>query len=150
MGHQIIVDFEAGLFESQKPLELGNKVIKDPFTNMPYDVIYLILQYLPGDSIMALNRASWAILTLTRSNSFWKNRLAGDMVWLWELQQYFESPESSRVRNYKSLYLWLDKKTQPLYGLTGTFMGIANRRRIWGPCTELAERYHRKLHGSLQ
>lgn len=146
LEQQIIVDFEAGLSESQTPLDLGNKVIKDPFRNTPYDVTYLILQYLSGDSIMALSRASWTILTRTRNSSFWKKRLSEDMVWFWELQQYLKSSQH-RVRNYKALYLWLDKRTQPLYGLTGAFMGIANRRRIWRPCAELAQRYYRKLHG---
>jgi hypothetical protein len=146
LEHQIIVDFEAGISESQTPLDLGNKVVKDPFGNIPYDVTYLILQYLSGDSIMAFSRASWTILTRTRNNSFWKKRLSEDMAWFWELQEYLEHSQH-RVRNFKALYLWLDKRTQPLYGLTGAFMGIANRRRIWGPCAELARRYHRKLHG---
>jgi hypothetical protein len=146
LEHQIIVDFEAGLSKSQTTLDLGNKVIKDPFRNTPYDVTYLILQYLSGDSIMALSRASWTILTRTRNSSFWKKRLSEDMVWFWELQQYLKSSQHA-VRNYKALYLWLDKRTHPLYGLTGAFMGIANRRRIWRPCAELAHRYYTKLHG---
>lgn len=144
LKHQIIVDFEAGLPERPTALGLSNKVIKDPFSNTPYDVTHLILQYLSGDSIMSLSTASWTILTLTRSNSFWKMRLSEEMVWFWELQQYLESSEC-RVHNNKALYLWLDKRTQPLYGLTGAFMGIANRGRIWRPCADLAQRYHRKL-----
>ena len=149
LEHQIIVDFEDGLSERQTPSDLGNKVVKDPFRDIPYDVTYLILKYLSGDSIMALSKASWTILTRSRNGSFWKKRLSEDMVWFWELQEYLESSQK-RVRSYKALYLWLDKRTQPLYGMTGAFMGIANRRRIWGPCAELARRYHIKLHNLPQ
>lgn len=141
---RIIVDFEASLSESQTTIDLGNKVIKDPFNNTSYDVIHLILEFLSGDSIMALSSASWTIFTCTRNNSFWKKRLSEEMVWFWELQEYLKSSQH-RVENYKALYLWLDKMTQPMYGLTGAFMALANRRRIWRVCEELAHRYFIKL-----
>jgi hypothetical protein len=144
---QFVADFEVNLHKAQTLPDLGYKVNRDPFRNIPYDLTHEILRYLSGDSIMALNRASWTIFSRTRSNLFWKKRLSEDMVWFWELPQFLQNCQN-RAGDYKALYLWLDKRTKPLYGLTGVFMGVANRRRIWGPCAELADRYHRRLRAS--
>lgn len=43
--------------------------------------------------------------------------------------------------DYKGLFLWLEKYTKPRKGLEGPFMGIANRRRIWGVCEQYAALY---------
>ncbi|KAL2833527.1 hypothetical protein BJY01DRAFT_225156 [Aspergillus pseudoustus] len=136
------------------PPDLAGKVLHDPFRDLPYDITYQILQNLPGESVLALNKTSWTMLARTDNHSFWKRRLAQDMPWLLELPAYLEEDQEQQEQrgerrnyniNYKLLYMWLDKRTEPAYGMSGEFMGVANRRRIWGPCVEIAERYHRVL-----
>ncbi|KAL3459981.1 hypothetical protein BJX64DRAFT_263745 [Aspergillus heterothallicus] len=140
--------FERGAQTSR--LDLRGKVVRDPFANLPYDVTYYILQYLPSESVLALNRASWTIFARTRNNSFWKRRLAQDMPWVWEIRPFLDAQEEGNERTQekidsKLMYIRLEKQTRPVYGMSGPYMGLANRRRIWGPCSELAERYHARL-----
>jgi hypothetical protein len=117
-------------------------VLTDSFKHIPYDVIYEILSYLPGKSIRAFINASYIAQELTLNNGFWKKLVRSDMPWLWELQKLIdESPQAANF-DYKRLYLWLDKETTPTYGMRGRFMGLANRRRIWGACEEIAALYH--------
>ncbi|PGH11856.1 hypothetical protein AJ79_04653 [Helicocarpus griseus UAMH5409] len=119
-------------------LHLANKVKHDPFSKLPYDLLYSVLRYLPGQSVRALMIASWPAYNATRHPAFWKQLIRWDMPWFWELNMMIEEFEDL---DYKNLYLWLDKATTPTYAMAGPFMGVANRRRIWGACTQIAERY---------
>ncbi|OJD15883.1 hypothetical protein AJ78_03901 [Emergomyces pasteurianus Ep9510] len=125
-------------------LQLADKVKLDPFSNLPYDILHYILQFLPGDSTRAFMAASWSVYNATRHPALWKRLIYWGMPWFWELHKLVE--EHSTDLDYKNLYLWLDKATRPSYGMNGPFLGIANRRRIWGACTQLAERYFSSFH----
>ncbi|OJD14272.1 hypothetical protein ACJ73_09100 [Blastomyces percursus] len=124
---------------SPNSLNLTHKVKWDPFSTFPYDLLYSVLSFLPGDSILALMAASWPVYSLTRHPPFWKQLMYWGMPWFWELHKVIE--EHPTDLDYKNLYLWLDTATVPKYGMDGPFLGIANRRRIWDACTQLAERY---------
>ncbi|KAL2785844.1 hypothetical protein BJX66DRAFT_328995 [Aspergillus keveii] len=138
-------NYAANIPGAQKSLDLGGKVIRDPFRILPIEMIHHILGYLPGESIFALNKASCTVNTRTSNNQFWKRRLVQDMPWFWELQAYLAESQDG-AHDYKALYMWLDRRTKPMYAMSGAFMGVANRRRIWGPCSELAGRYYDRLH----
>ncbi|KAJ0420825.1 hypothetical protein BJY00DRAFT_301336 [Aspergillus carlsbadensis] len=144
LAEQIYTDYSTSVPEAETPLDLNAKVMRDPFKALPYEMTHLILEYLPGESLLALNKASWTIHTRTSNNPFWKQRLVRDMPWFWELQAYL-AESGDGIRDYKALYMWLDKRTIPMYAMSGPFMGVANRRRIWGPCVELAEYYNQRL-----
>ncbi|KAL2811573.1 hypothetical protein BJX63DRAFT_398799 [Aspergillus granulosus] len=144
LAEQLRTDYSMSPPKAQTRLDLSDKIIRDPFRNLPYDITYHILQYLPGESILALNKASWTIFMRTSNNSFWKRRLSQDMPWFWELQNYLAKHQDEAL-DYKALHMWLDKRMKPMYAMNGPFMGVANRRRIWGPCVELAHRYHKRL-----
>lgn len=116
----------------------------DPFNKLPYDIIYYVLRFLPGDSTRAFMAASWAVYNATRHPTLWKQLMYWGMPWFWELHKLVD--EHSTDLDYKNLYLWLDKATMPVYGMDGPFLGIANRRRIWGACTQLAEIYFSSFH----
>ncbi|KAL0256786.1 hypothetical protein SLS55_009183 [Diplodia seriata] len=47
--------------------------------------------------------------------------------------------------DYRKLFLWLEQETRPRGWMDGPFLAVANRRRIWAVCEQLAERYHERL-----
>lgn len=127
-------------------LDLGNRVKNDPFRDVPYDVLHYLFAFLPGKSLVALIRASWPVNCATRRNNIWKLVIQWEMPWFWELWlQYGMLGEYRHLVNLKGLYLWLDKVTTPEYGMSGPFMGIANRRRIWGACQQIAGAYFKRV-----
>jgi hypothetical protein len=146
MPEQLRSDNAFSVPKAQTALDLGGKVMKEPLNNLPVEMVHLILDYLPGESIFTLNKASWTIHTRTWNNHFWKRRLVQDMPWFWEVQAYIAGVhDGKQACDYRALFMWLDQETKPMYAISGPFMGVANRRRIWGPCSELAERYHGRL-----
>jgi hypothetical protein len=119
-------------------------VVNDPFGELPYDILHILLSLLPGKSVRGLMKASWPVTRVTRSTKFWKWLLFSDLPWFWELHELIkEFPDDANL-DFKKLYLWADEFTTPTFGMRGRFLGIANRRRIWGPCQELAESYSRR------
>ncbi|PGH03723.1 hypothetical protein GX51_03867 [Blastomyces parvus] len=148
--------------------DIQKHVVDDPFDKIPFDILYNILSWLPGSSICALSKASWAVTRATRYNAFWKQLLAQEMEWLWEINDILneDAGEASDAEadnddnddsggegrfvipadlGLKRLYLYLDEKTTPSYAMDAEFMGLGNRRRIWRPCQQLAEVYFKKL-----
>jgi hypothetical protein len=139
----------ANIFTESEPLDLGHKVLDDPLSVLPYDIILSIIEYLPVRSVQKLSRASWHVFTLTRQDSFWRVLTRTHILpWLWELPDVFDDTtraSSPISTNAKNIFLWLNKSTRGEYGLEGPLMGLANRRRIWEACGELAVDYHRTL-----
>lgn len=127
---------------------LNGKVINDPFNGLPYDVLYLILELLPVKSIQQLLIASWSANCAVHNDTFWKRIIHSELAWFWELRELVDDlPETENV-DFKKVYFWLDKVTTPTLGMRGRFMGIANRRRIWRACQQLAESYFKSVSGS--
>ncbi|OJD16642.1 hypothetical protein AJ78_03194 [Emergomyces pasteurianus Ep9510] len=128
---------------------IQNHVINDPFDKIPFDILYNITSYLPGNSILALSIASWSVTNATRYGGIWKQLFAREMEWLWELQELFDADDEDSPLppdlSLKRLYIYLDKKTTPTYAMDAGFLCLANRRRIWRPCQQLAELYFEKL-----
>ncbi|OJJ02026.1 hypothetical protein ASPVEDRAFT_83549 [Aspergillus versicolor CBS 583.65] len=118
--------------------ELRPNVVADPFSQLPYDVLHLVLKRLPGSSVPALATASWTVQVATHHSSFWEMMLRREMPWFWELFELLEDERYSKT-GCKRLFLWLDKELSVMYGLRGPLMGIANRKRIWGPCLQIRE-----------
>lgn len=119
-------------------------LLADPFSRLPNEVLHMIFQYLPGKSLLTLTAASWPVFVSTHNNQFWKLFISWDMPWVWELNKILGDTQPTDL-DYKSLYLWLDTVTTPKYGMAGTFMGLANRRRIWGACQQLVGHYFKRL-----
>ncbi|KAB8233277.1 hypothetical protein ETB97_007484 [Aspergillus alliaceus] len=124
---------EAG-FEPQDPCP------SDPFGHLPMEIAQYICMFLPGDSVNALAQASPSVQVIAKDNSFWKRFMRWDMPWFWELQTL----QKQNDVDYRELYMWLNKMTTPRYGMDDLkLMGVANRRRIWGVCEQLASRYNK-------
>ncbi|KAK3313294.1 hypothetical protein B0H66DRAFT_594218 [Apodospora peruviana] len=113
---------------------------RDIFETLPYDIIYRITGFLPHRSVLALACASRSVNTLLDSGtSFWRQRLYASMPWLVELRELMHEDRSLFLNvNNKKLLLWLDKATTGKPFLTGPLMAVANRRRVWAACEELA------------
>jgi hypothetical protein len=120
--------------------------VQDPFSCLPSEILLNILRFLSGDALLALLKASWPAFCATRRNAFWKWFLKHDMPWLAELEPLLDEQREGPELSYKALYMRLDKIMAPRYGMEGPFLSIANRRRIWGVCEQLAAYYVRRLH----
>ncbi|KAM5386963.1 hypothetical protein ACJZ2D_000256 [Fusarium nematophilum] len=120
---------------SQSPAQPRN----DPFSCLSNEVLCLIVDQLSGDELLSFPSASRSIHRVTSSNNFWKLRIISDMPWLWELRESLAEPVLQL--DYKKLYGWLNAVTKPVFGVGLPFLAIANRRRIWQSCVELADHY---------
>lgn len=90
---------------------------------------------------MAFLIASWPVYCATRDNNvLWKNRIRSDMPWFRELQELISQLDSEDI-DYKLVHRCFDIVTTPTYGMEGRFLGIANRRRIWGACEQIVDVY---------
>ncbi|KAF7178044.1 hypothetical protein CNMCM7691_006702 [Aspergillus felis] len=119
--------------------DLKGRLPASPFGKLPLELVYQICSYLPGDSLKALTQASLSIQVVTQDNWFWKRFIQWDMPWFWEFYSSQNPRDLPADVNYKRLYLWLDKMTAARYGMDDlALIGVANRRRIWGVCEELA------------
>ncbi|KAF7326367.1 putative f-box domain protein [Mycena venus] len=124
---------------------ITSRVQHDPFATIPYDVAHALLLLLPLDTVIALCAASYPIHAFfgPSNRSFWRAALFTCMPWFWELHELVrDGTLNPKTTDYKGLFLWADKHTIPREGLRGPFMGVANRRRIWGVCLQLAEEYN--------
>ncbi|GIK05498.1 hypothetical protein Aspvir_009611 [Aspergillus viridinutans] len=132
--------------KSFSQFDLKGRSPASPFGKLPLELVYQICSYLPGDSLKALTQASLSIQVVTQDNWFWKRFIQWDMPWFWEFYSSQNPRDLPADVNYKRLYLWLDKMTAARYGMDDlALIGVANRRRIWGVCEELASQYHRAV-----
>lgn len=126
----------------QERLDLGSKVKNDPFNKLPYDILYTIFSYLPGKSLVAFLTSSWPVYCATHNNAaFWRHRIHSDMPWFWELQELTTMQLDIQALDYKLIHRCLDLETAPKFGMERRFLGIANRRRIWESCEQIADMY---------
>ena len=124
--------------------DLGPKVNNDPFRKLPYDIVHAILGFVwDNDSILSLCQASWLVhRTLRDSESFWRGRIRTSLACLFELHHLIANDhELLRGKSFKGLLLALDSLTRPKKHIRGPFMGLANRRHVWGVCEQIADLY---------
>ncbi|PTU21241.1 hypothetical protein P175DRAFT_0501879 [Aspergillus ochraceoroseus IBT 24754] len=127
-------------------VNLKDRQPKSPFGKLPVEMVDKICSFLPGDSLKALIEASLFVQVITQENYFWKRFIQYDMPWLWEMQTLQARDDLPPDLNYKLVHSWLDKITTPEYGMNDSaWMGIANRRRIWNACEQVAPKYFDSL-----
>ncbi|KAF2119682.1 hypothetical protein BDV96DRAFT_642695 [Lophiotrema nucula] len=138
-----------GFNASATTIDLAEKVRSDPLTKLPYDILYLIFPYLDRKSTFNLMEASWQVFSSTRNDVFWKQLIRLEFLsWFWELGPILNDGLPADI-NYKSLFFWLDKVTEGTYGMEGPLISIANRKRIWRVCGQIAEVYRMKMFKEL-
>ncbi|GKZ66611.1 hypothetical protein AnigIFM60653_002800 [Aspergillus niger] len=140
------METNSGLKTPFAKLDLRDRKPVSPFGKLPLEIVYQICKFLPSDSLKALAEASLYIHLVTQDNLFWKQFMQRNMPWFWELQAA-KNQKIPADLNYKRMYMWLDKMTAPRYGMDDVkLIGVANRRRIWGVCEDLADRYSKSLN----
>ncbi|OTA52528.1 hypothetical protein K449DRAFT_440706 [Hypoxylon sp. EC38] len=123
-------------------LDLGPKVKNDPFMKLPGHIIFEICHLLFDDNVPDLAKASWVVHALTRNDgNFWKLSLQHNLCWFFEIQDLIRLGALRRPEMFKGIYLWATKKIWVRLDLEGPLMYVANRRRIWLVCEELANAY---------
>ncbi|RFU26663.1 hypothetical protein B7463_g9679, partial [Scytalidium lignicola] len=121
---------------------LTARVTHDPFEKLPYDVLYRICLLLPSKSILDLVMASRQLYSvLNHNDDFWRQRIKRTMPWFFEVQGLLDNPQIMEGKNMMGLFRWASKETTPRTYMSSPYMSIANRRRIWGVCEQLANAY---------
>lgn len=67
--------------------------------------------------------------------------------WFWELRGLVEE---QGLIDYKGAFVWLEAATRPGVSFGPSFLGVANRRRIWGACGQLLEAYMEALQKEIE
>ncbi|VUC24026.1 unnamed protein product, partial [Clonostachys rosea] len=122
---------------------MATKVISDPFSRFPAEILDQIVSDLGHQDLMNLLKASWCIHSAYHGNNpFWSRRIRNTMAWFFELHEVMDSPTlAEKLTSMKAVYLWAWTKTKPRFKRKGKYMGTSNRRRIWATCAQLAEIY---------
>ena len=124
-----------------------HKTTTDPFQRLSNELIYNVTDYLPAKDVFAWRQASMVIREATSSNSFWIPRVQNDMAWLWTPHALLRGAghraegKGKPQIDWMKVYLLFDSATARPYGMSGVYMGLANRRRIWNACEQLKSAY---------
>lgn len=111
----------------------------DPFSCLPPELITAIMLYIPRDAFIPFVLASPAVRCIQLTNSFFIARIATDMPWAWEI---LDSRRPRTDVDWRAVYMHLHKEAGP--GRTNAIPGLANRRRIWDVCGQVAAIYARR------
>ena len=122
--------------------------LEDPFVRLPVELLLSITSALDGFSFLNLLHASPRVhRSLGNSASLWMQCLRDDLPWFYELQYFLDGiefnahTEDLSHNSLRHLFARAHGTTMPRRGMKGPFMGIANRRRIWDICSQLADLY---------
>jgi hypothetical protein len=141
------------LTEERKNVErsLASKttyVHNDPFCKLPIELVHCIAEHMEGHELIALRQVSRFVRQATRSSSFWKKLLLREQAWLWGTPFTIKSWESTEkaagtqhLVDWEKLCIVLEKFTASGIESKGWQMALANRRRIWKACKEIAGVY---------
>ena len=119
---------------------MSGRDVSDPFFSLPNEVLYSVASHLSLADLKAVSVASFPVMNATSRDLFWKDLLyrAGvelDSV-VSELRQ-----EDLEDLDYKRLWLWLEKVSRPMFAVDAPWLGVANRRRVWAACEQIAAVY---------
>ncbi|KAJ5594936.1 uncharacterized protein N7459_001144 [Penicillium hispanicum] len=126
----------------------------DPFARLPFEMLLHVVSTLQPSSLLDLLKASPHVYrALSQNISFWLQKFKESMPWFFELHALLptlmipdDSDDTNRAVGVHSrspwhFFAWANRITTPRCGITGPFMGVANRRRIWDVCSQLADPY---------
>lgn len=140
-----------GLLSKKLPaFDFSHQVRSDPLQILPYAVIYNIIEYLDINDTLALRQASWYVFDWTRSDTaiFGKQMVRLHLSpWLWEVDDFVSSIHDPAL-DLTRLFSWLEAVTEPKFGMSGPFLGVANRWRIWDTCQQLVLDYQDRVGAS--
>ncbi|KAJ3898596.1 hypothetical protein F5879DRAFT_980035 [Lentinula edodes] len=112
---------------------------RDPFINLPPEILTEILLTLSEDSFTALLAASPATFQVRLMPSFWRKRVEIHMSWSWEIIAHVALSEQSY--NWQKIYNDLERFSKLDKTNEKDFLGFANHRRIYNVCRQLTPSY---------
>lgn len=111
----------------------------DRLSRLPSEILFDILLLLPIESIIVSVQSSRTLYFASLQNTLWKRLIHRDMLWFWEAHNVIAC--SDVEIDFRKFYYFLESQTRFHFAKRGPFMQIANRRRIWSACNELATTY---------
>ena len=146
-----------GEVQPSGPMESSKRSLRkseNPFTRLAKEITCEILLHLPYQDVRNFILSGASNLKLSQLQSFWKRKILIDMPWLWEL------PNLEGRQDWRKLYHELRRQsiasTHPMVSQESTYagaasvasprdptlvLGLANRRRVWNACSQLAQLY---------
>jgi hypothetical protein len=118
-------------------------LVDNPFSRLPPEPRLQIFAMLTGRDLFALPTVSRPAFLATRRPGFWKWLIGQHMPWLTGVLPLCAEPEHRYT--YKAVYVFLSEATVPRFGMNGPLLPLANGRRIWDVCEQLAAHYHCRL-----
>ncbi|KZL83974.1 f-box domain protein [Colletotrichum incanum] len=122
----------------------------DPFAKLPLEVLALMASFLDTKSIFQLIRTSrMMFLAVVQNRIFWKRHLQVWYRWYFEWQKILleDTDPYLQKADLMQIAFKIDRPERS-DAISGIIM--TNRRRIWGVCDQLTQRYaarHRLQHG---
>lgn len=129
--------YDGGPLESRRNLHM--KVIDDPFGKLPDEIRQGVFLQLSARDISALKIASYPMHSTAPSSVVWKQVFNREMPWIWEV----EDIPPRDLKAFDLIRTFREIGSQCRYGDKpgGYSPRLANRKRVWGVCEDLAERY---------
>ncbi|GIC93077.1 uncharacterized protein Aud_009556 [Aspergillus udagawae] len=127
----------------------------DPFSSLPWDVRYRMLQMLPSPSVINLVIASTAFRGAVRAlpDHFWRLRLVYDCPWTDQVSLRQSVAQAGGQVNYKNLIrLIKEAAARPEDGMNKTqasWLNLKNRHRIWTCCEVILEKLGREAESRV-
>ncbi|KAM5361416.1 hypothetical protein ACJZ2D_013106 [Fusarium nematophilum] len=115
------------------------KVIDDPFGKLPDEIRQSIFLQLSARDISTLKIASYPMYSAAPSSVVWKRLFSKEMPWVWELEGI--PPVDLRAFDLVQTFRELDKQCRYDDDSGEYSPRLANRKRVWGVCEYLTERY---------
>ncbi|KAL2073497.1 hypothetical protein VTL71DRAFT_10823 [Oculimacula yallundae] len=127
----------------------------NPFANLAKEVICEILLYLPYPSLQALSLSALLPFSLPSLSSFWKRKFVLDMPFLWDLPVLHTPGNGFEIYRTMRRHCFAttpelgsgDSQIPSVVGQRDRdlVLGLANRRRVWDVCMQLAEGYQKEM-----
>ena len=132
------------ILRKREEADLDARVRSDAFRMLPPELLIQIFGFLTVESLGTLATASWHVHSFLRSNArFWRAYAGREFPWFTEFLELFDQENASVLagKALTKVCLWADIISVSKKGLKGPRMWIANRRRVWGVCEQIAPSY---------
>jgi hypothetical protein len=125
--------------------------VTDPFDKLPHELIDSIADSLAVSELLLLCQTSMVVREATRGSGIWRRKVHKDMRWAVDVmselfgEEKAVGPEEDPVDWMKAYMLFGRANARDAWGMKGDYLGLANRKRIWGVCEQIRVLYEARL-----